>query len=165
MFHNKSSPSSLRPFKTFTQDGRATSTHGQKVTKRHAQFIFYINSILEYLAASAPPATGLLVKDTISECVRKNRAGEAFFQPLRRCIVVSIQRVIGQMHWVLANQYFNSIHQQHIRVTNLKRARSLSKLCSMPLPPIAQHCIRLPESETAALSLFEICELASKATP
>lgn len=125
--------------------------------KSQAQFIFYINAIMDYLKTSAPPIVAVQVKLVISECVKRNQAGDPSCCPLRRSIVLSIQRCIGPTHWALANLHFKNTHQQHAIYANLKRLQQapLQHSYQMRTPghPLSSTCQSLAD-QIAFLDLF-----------
>ena len=94
--------------------------------KSQAQFIFFINAILEYLKTSAPPFMAIQVKLIISECVKKNQAGDPSCRPLRRAIMLSVQRCIGPTHWALADIHYKESLRHHAMLSNLKRMQNVS---------------------------------------
>ena len=101
-----------------------TSNRSRIQGKSQAQFIFFVNAIMEYLKTSAPPFMAIQVKLIISECVKKNQAGDPSCRPLRRAIMLSIQRCIGPTHWALADLYYKKSLRQHAMYANIKRMQT-----------------------------------------
>ncbi len=129
--------------------------------KTQAQFIFYINAIMDYLRASAPPFVAVQVKLIISECVKKNQAGDPSYCPLRRSIILSIQRCIGPAHWALANLHFKRSHQQHALYANLKRLQTMSTV-QAPLPnPIKNISLPIPPTHQSLAEQLAILDILS----
>jgi hypothetical protein len=129
--------SSVSEYLTLT--GISMTSFRPKDTKRRAQFIFYINSILDYLRISAPPMMVAQIKMVISECVKRNRAGDSSYRPLRTSILLNLQRCMGPTHWAMANLHFKRCYHECTILGKLKRMEEMSNL-SAALSPIPRQC-------------------------
>lgn len=132
-------------------------SHRQRIkNKTQAKFIFYINTILEYLHHSTSAVITAQVKMIISECIKKNRAGDSSCSPLRWSIVLSIQRCIGPTQWALANMYVKNSYRRHMLIGNLKKVQKMYDISSN----VRSICTGLSRP-AGNLSLVEICDMAT----
>jgi hypothetical protein len=114
-----------------------------KDKRQQAKFIFYINSILDYLRISALPMMEVQIKAIISECVKRNRAGDSSYLPLRTSIVLNLQRCMGPTHWwLLANLHFKKRYEEFAILGKLRKMKALPRLSSAPTTAPSQSSIK-----------------------
>jgi len=93
--------------------------------KEQAIFIFFIRYLCYYLETIASePLLALRVKSTIRECVLMNRSGNPSFRPLKKVILLSIRRCIGDEHWVQGLAFVRMNTRNNVEVTRINRTFS-----------------------------------------